>query len=88
MAMRTNDVPVIGGGAAGSASGWGLARRGWRVALLDSGLKVTRISTGFDSILPGLAAHKHDLGASAFGGPRPSPQGGSSIAVKVGNHLA
>lgn len=60
------------------------------------GLKIQHINAGFDSILPGLAAGKYDVGASDF---TITPQraetvdfvpylyGGSGIDVKTGNPL-
>ncbi|MFF4827391.1 ABC transporter substrate-binding protein [Streptomyces sp. NPDC001312] len=60
------------------------------------GLKVTHVNAGFDGILPGLAARKFDMGASAFSiTPErsksvdfvPYLNGGSGIAVKAGNPL-
>lgn len=72
---------------------------GFDVDLTDAlgaklGLKVRHVNAGFDSILPGLAAGKYDLGASSFSvTPErsrtvdfvPYLDGGSSIAVAKGN---
>ncbi|MGW1003538.1 ABC transporter substrate-binding protein [Streptomyces sp. NPDC002520] len=58
------------------------------------GLEVRHVNAGFDSILPGLAARKYDVGASAFSiTPERSRtvdfvtyvQGGTGIAVPAGN---
>ncbi|MFE7330140.1 ABC transporter substrate-binding protein [Streptomyces sp. NPDC057565] len=60
------------------------------------GLKVRHVNAGFDSILPGLAAKKYDIGASAFSvTPErsktvdfvPYLNGGSGLAAKTGNPL-
>ncbi|MDQ8706115.1 ABC transporter substrate-binding protein [Streptomyces sp. LHD-70] len=60
------------------------------------GLKVRHVNAGFDSILPGLAAKKYDIGASAFSvTPERAKtvdfvtylRGGTGIAVKTGNPL-
>ncbi|MFE9171115.1 ABC transporter substrate-binding protein [Streptomyces kebangsaanensis] len=60
------------------------------------GLKVDHVNAGFDGILPGLAAHKFDVGASAFSvTPErskavdfvPYLNAGSGLAVKAGNPL-
>lgn len=74
---------------------------GFDVDLADAlgaklGLKVRHINAGFDSILPGLAAKKYDIGASAFSvTPErsrtvdfvPYLNGGSGLAVGTGNPL-
>jgi glycine/D-amino acid oxidase-like deaminating enzyme len=46
MAVATYDVAVIGGGLVGAATGWGLARLGQRVAVLDEGDDAYRASRG------------------------------------------
>ncbi|WP_112466779.1 ABC transporter substrate-binding protein [Streptomyces triticisoli] len=60
------------------------------------GLKVDHVNAGFDGILPGLAARKFDIGASAFSiTPErsktvdfvPYLNAGSGLAVKAGNPL-
>ncbi|MFJ2306762.1 ABC transporter substrate-binding protein [Streptomyces sp. NPDC087787] len=60
------------------------------------GLKADHVNAGFDGILPGLAARKFDVGASAFSiTPErsktvdfvPYLNGGSGIAVRTGNPL-
>src|SRR3954447_13394874 len=45
-ARREYDVAVIGGGLVGAAIGWGLARAGQRVAVLDEGDVAYRASRG------------------------------------------
>lgn len=58
------------------------------------GLKAKDVNTGFDTILPGLASRKHDVGMSAFSATPERAKsvdfvtylaGGSGIAVKAGN---
>jgi hydrogen cyanide synthase HcnC len=44
--MRDYDVAVVGGGLVGAAVGWGLARSGQRVAVLDEGDVAYRASRG------------------------------------------
>jgi polar amino acid transport system substrate-binding protein len=60
------------------------------------GLKVRHVNAGFDSILPGLAAKKYDVGASAFSVTPERARtvdfvsylhSGSGLAVKAGNPL-
>ncbi|RVU23123.1 ABC transporter substrate-binding protein [Streptomyces antnestii] len=60
------------------------------------GLKTRHVNAGFDGILPGLAARKYDIGASAFSvTPERAKtvdfveylRGGTGIAVKTGNPL-
>ncbi len=46
MANANFDVAVIGGGLVGAATGWGLARLGQRVAVLDEGDDAYRASRG------------------------------------------
>lgn len=45
-AMRDHDVAIVGGGLLGSAFGWGLARAGQRVVVLDEGDTAIRTARG------------------------------------------